>query len=80
MAERQALFDAILVGGVNEFRAPQTAAALGTLGLAEVTATGLTPQDLAASGDLEPLGHRLLRFDTFGTSHKFSFLAKERAI
>jgi hypothetical protein len=33
-------------------------------------------QDLAGGRYLEPLGHRLLGFDTFGTSHKINFLPK----
>jgi hypothetical protein len=35
-------------------------------------------QDFARAGDLEPLGHGLLRFDAFGSSHKFNSIAKER--
>src|SRR5689334_20170788 len=80
VAERKALRDAIHVGLVNEFRAAQSAAALRAFALAQVAAAGAGAQDLAARRDFEALGHRFLGLDTFGTSHKFNFLPKERAI
>src|ERR1041385_5799718 len=80
MAERKILLDAILVGAVNRRRAAQAAPALGTFGLAKVSPAGAAAHDLAAGGDLEPLGGGLLRFDAFGTSHKSVSFQKERAI
>jgi hypothetical protein len=65
---------------VNQNRAAQTAPALGAFVLTKVPAAGLIAQDFAARGDFEPLGHRFLGFDAFGTSHKFSFFTKERAV
>lgn len=73
MAEREALLDAIFVGGVDEFGAAQAAAAFRTLALAEVPATSAGAQDLAGRCDFEALGYRFLRFDTFGTSHNSIF-------
>jgi hypothetical protein len=80
VTEREVLLDAIHVGLVNEVCAAQAAAAFRTFGLAEVAPASATAQDFAAGGNFEPFGHRFLRFDTFGASHKFSFLAKERAL
>jgi len=72
VAERKSLLDGVFVSFVNEGAAPQTAAALGAFGLAEMPAARLAAQDLASRCDLKALGNRLLRFDTFGTSHKFN--------
>jgi hypothetical protein len=80
VTERKVLLDAVHVGFVNEVCAPQAATAFRTFGLAEVAAAGAAAQDLATGGDFESFGHRFLCFDTFGASHKFSFLAKERAL
>lgn len=80
MTEREILLDAVHVGLVDEVGAAQTAAAFRAFGLAEMASAGTTAQDLATGGDFEPLGHRLLCFDTFGTSHKIRFLRKERAL
>ena len=80
VAERQILLDPIHVRLVNENRAAQAPAPFGALGLAEVAATGLITQNLAASRDLESLGHRFLSFDTFRTSHKLCFFPKELAV
>ena len=55
VAEREVLLDAIFVRGMNEFRATQAATALGTLALAEVTATRAGAQNLAARCDLKAL-------------------------
>ena len=72
MTPGEVLFDAIFVRAVNEGGTTQGATTLGALGLTEVTATGAGAQDLAARCDLEALGDRFLRFDAFGTSHKFN--------
>ena len=80
MAEREVLLDAIHVGLVDKVCAAQAAPAFRAFSLAEMASASPTPQDLATSGDFEPLGHRFLCFDTFGASHKFSFLPKERAL
>jgi hypothetical protein len=70
MAERQILRDAIRIGGVHRSRAPETAAALGILGLGQMAVAGVVEQDFASAGDFEPFGHGLFRFDAFGSSHK----------
>jgi hypothetical protein len=80
VAEWQILFDPIHVGIVHENRTAQASTPFGALALAEVTATGLITQDLATGRDLESLGHRFFRFDTFRTSHKLCFFSKERAV
>lgn len=80
MAEGQTLFDAIFIPHVDGFRTAQCATAFGPFGLAKMPATGLTAQDFAATGDFKPFRHGFLGFDAFGTSHKFNFLTKERAI
>jgi hypothetical protein len=70
VAEGQVLRDAVSIGRVNDRRATETAAALGILGLGQVAVAGVVEQDFASASDLEPLGHRLFRFDAFGSSHK----------
>ena len=72
MAERQALRDAINIRRVNHRRFAETTKAFGVFSLRQVTATGARAQDFAGGGDLEPLRHGFLRFDAFGTSHKFN--------
>ena len=81
VAEGEILRDAVSVSRMHDHGAAQVAAAFRAFGLAQVPPTGLIAQDLAACRDLEPLGHRLFGFDTFGTSHnnKFSFLPKKSA-
>ena len=77
MAEHQALLDAILVGRVHRGGAAEAAAALGTFALAQVPPAGARAHDFPAGRNLEPLGHGLLRSDTFWTSHKsYNFLSK----
>jgi hypothetical protein len=73
MTEGKRLLDAILVPFVNQRGTTQVTAALGALALAEVPTTGAGAQDLAGCCDFEALGHRLFRFDTFGTSHNSIF-------
>jgi len=80
VAERQVLLDAIYVGTVNQMRAAQTAAPFRAFGLAEVPSASAVAQDLAGRRDFEPLAHGLFGFDAFGTSHKFTFYRKERAL
>ncbi len=78
MAEGQARGDTIHVGFVHEGGPAKATAAFGTLGLEQVTAARATAEHLARGGDLEPLGHGLLRFDTFRASHK-SYSLRKRA-
>ena len=75
MAERQALFDTVLVGGMDAGRAAEAASALGDLCLAQVASARARAQDFSAGGNLKALGCGLLGFDAFGTSHndKLSF-------
>jgi hypothetical protein len=70
MAKHQVLRDAVGIGRINDHRTAETAAALGILGLGQVAVAGMAAQDFAGAGDFEPLGHGLLRFDAFGSSHK----------
>src|SRR5579872_2691991 len=79
--KRQVLLDAIFIRGIHAGQSAQRAAAFGILGLRQMAPARAGAQDLAAGGDLEPLGHGLLRLDAFGTSHKSnSSTQKERAI
>ena len=80
VAKREVLLDPIHVGLVDEVSAAQAPTAFRAFGLAEVASASSTAQDFATGGYLKPLGHRFLCFDTFGASHKFSFLPKERAL
>jgi hypothetical protein len=73
MAERQALGDAIHVGGIHRGGAAQGTAAFGSLALGQVAAAGAGVQDFSAGGNLKTLGHGLFGFDAFGTSHKSKF-------
>jgi len=76
-AEHQVLLNAILVGRVDRGRAAEVPSALGILGLAQMPPAGARAHDFPAGRNLEPLGHGLLRSDTFGTSHNcFSFVSK----
>ena len=70
VAEGQVLRDAVSIGRVNDHNSAETAPALGVFGLRQVAVAGVAAQDFAGAGDFEPLGHGLLRFDAFGSSHK----------
>ena len=76
VAERQVLRDAIHVRGMHGGGATETAPALGAFVLRQMAFTGACAQDFSAGGDFESLGHGLLRFNTFWTSHKSEFLSK----
>jgi hypothetical protein len=80
MAEGQALRDAVDIRLVHHGDLAETAEAFGVFGLSQMAATGAMAQDLAGGGDLKPLGCGFVRFDAFGTSHKFNSIAKERGI
>jgi hypothetical protein len=81
VAERQILQDAVGVGRVNDGGLAEMPAALGTFSLRQVAEAGAAVENLARAGYFEPLGHGLLRFDAFGTSHKFFIsIAKGRAL
>jgi hypothetical protein len=74
------LRDTIGVRCVNHSALAETAAAFGVFTLGQMAKTGATAQNFAGAGDLEPLGHGFLRFDAFGSSHKFISIAKERGL
>ena len=75
--EHQVLFNAILVGRVDRSHAAEAPSAFSILGLAQVPPASARAHDLPAGGNLKPLGHGLLRSDTFWTSHKsYNFLSK----
>jgi hypothetical protein len=80
MAERQVLDDAVNIRLVHDHSLAEAAEAFGVFSLRQVTATGAGAQDFAGGGDLEPFGYGFLRFDAFGTSHKFNSIAKGRAL
>jgi hypothetical protein len=80
MAERQALRDAVSVGGINDGDLAEAAAAFRVFGLGQMASAGAEAQDFTGGGDFEPLGHGFFRFDAFGTSHKFNSIAKEREV
>jgi hypothetical protein len=79
-AERKALLDTVFVGFVSHCSRTESAAAFRAFASQQVPPTGMTAHHFARGGNLEPLGHRLLGFDTFGASHKFNFFSKERAL
>jgi hypothetical protein len=70
MAEGQVLRDAVGISRVNDHRAAKMAVALGVFALRQVPVARVMAQNFAGPGDFEPLGHGLLRFDAFGSSHK----------
>src|SRR5438132_12631289 len=77
MAERQVLFDAVFVRGMHPGRAAERTAAFGVFALQQVALAGARTQNFSAGRNLEPLGHGLLGFDAFRTSHTLiSFLSK----
>jgi hypothetical protein len=71
VAEGQILQDAVSVRWINDGGFAEAAAMLGVLALQQVAFASVAAQDFARAGNLEPLGHGFLRFDAFGTSHKF---------
>ena len=71
MAPGQALGDPVLVGRIHLFGSAKAAAAFGVFGGQQMPFAGAGAHDLAGAGDFEPFGHRFLRSDTFGASHKF---------
>jgi hypothetical protein len=70
VAERQVLCDAVGISRVNDHRAAEMAVALGVFALRQVPVAGVMAQNFARAGYFEPLGHGLLRFDAFRSSHK----------
>ena len=78
VAERQVLGDAILISRMHLGGASQLAAALGSLGLTEVSSACARAQHFSAGGYLEPLGHGLLGLNAFWTSHKSIHLVSKR--
>lgn len=79
MAEREILFDAILVRRMNCGCTGQPASAFRIFRLQQMAFAGAWAQHFAGGGNLKTFGHGFLRFDAFGTSHK-SLSKKERAI
>jgi hypothetical protein len=79
VAEREILRDAIDVGFVDRGRPAQIATALGAFGLRQMAFAGACAHDFSAGRNFEPLGHGLLRFNTFGTSHKFNQLSFKKS-
>jgi hypothetical protein len=77
--ERQILRDAIHVGRMHSGCATEIATALGVFSLRQMAFARAGAQNFSAGGDFESFGHGLLRFNAFGTSHKFSFFYSKRA-
>jgi hypothetical protein len=80
VAERQILQDAVGIGCIHNPSLAETAAAFGVFALQQVAAPGVRAHDFSGARDFKTFGHGLLRFDAFGSSHKFNSIAKERAI
>ena len=76
MAERQVLFDPVNVRGINKLGRAQRTTALGTFALQQMAFASTHTHHFSSRRDLEPLGHRLLCFNSFGPTHKISFLSK----
>ena len=74
--EREALLDAILVGGIHQGRASQGPTALGIFALQQMALTGARAEHLAARGYLEPLGSGFFCLNAFWTSHNWSLSKK----
>jgi hypothetical protein len=70
VAEHQVLCDAVGIGRINDHSTTEMAVALGVFTLCQVPVAGVMAQNFAGPGNFEPLGHGLLRFDAFGSSHK----------
>ena len=64
---------------MNGGRAAEIAAALGAFGLRQMAFARAGAQNFSAGRNLESLGHGLLRFNAFGTSHKSIFFYSKRA-
>jgi hypothetical protein len=81
MAEGQVLRDAISIGRIDHGNFAEAAKAFRIFGLCQMASAGVEAQYLAGGGNFKPLGHGLLGFDAFGTSHKILILiAKERGL
>jgi hypothetical protein len=80
MTERQILRDTIRIGVIDFLACAKTTATLCVFGGEQMALAGAGAHDFAGAGDLEPFGHGLPSFITFGASHKFTFVTKERAI
>jgi hypothetical protein len=70
VAERQTLFDAILVGRVNSTGAAKRTPTLCVLALQKMPLSGTGAENLSARCDFESLCGGLLCFNALGTSHK----------
>ncbi len=79
MAEGHGAEDTMGVGRVHDDGFAKGAEALGVLGLGQVAAAGAGALDFAGGGDFEPLGHGLVRFCAFRTTHKFNSFSKRVA-
>jgi hypothetical protein len=78
-SERQILFDAIFVRGMDSGATTQVAAAFGIFGLHQMPAARAQSQNLATGSDFKPLGCRLLRFNAFWTSHNVASALFEKS-
>ena len=76
MAERQTLGDAVGIRRIHQFGSSKPAAPSGPFSLEQMPLAGVPTHNFAIGGDFEPLGHRLLRFDTLWTSHNISLSLK----
>jgi hypothetical protein len=73
MAEGQILQNPVSVRGVHLFGGAHVAPAFWAFGLEQVPFARAHAHHLAGAGDFESFGHRLLRFNAFGSSHKSVF-------
>jgi hypothetical protein len=79
MAERQTLRHPVSIRRVNLFGSAKLAAALRAFGLLQVPFARAHPHHFSGAGDFESFGYRLLRFNTFWSSHISIFSDKRTA-
>src|SRR5208283_4965632 len=80
VAEREVLRDAIRVRLVHQGQAAKSASASRAFGLGQMASARAGAQDFSAGRNLEPLGHGLLGFNTFGASHQIVLSKRARNI
>jgi len=74
VAEGKVLHDPVSVGFVHHGGFAETATALGTLGLQQVAAACVRPQNLSGARYLEAFGYSLSCLNAFGATHNRIFL------
>jgi len=67
--KRQILLDAIGIGFVNDLGGAEGAAALRAFAREQVAFASARPENLARGRNFKTFGHRLLRLNSFWSSH-----------